>query len=295
MITGQSHVDTFLTKIAPTAQAVGRQWKIPPSVIIAQAALESGWGQAVKGNAYFGVKQGASTAESIAFTTHEVIEGQKVSMVDRFRTYRSMEKATHAYAQFLRDTPRYQQALRDTSDPAKFAEALQHAGYATDPQYAAKLQQIIRRHQLTAYDDGQRATPVPKASEPGVPDVDRRVSRWFGGISMAARYITVPQHQRSVVSENLGAQGIGPQHQTRHAAADHTIAGSPGTVSKQELDMSAQRPQGVLPASELPADFGRALAEFPRLLWEQIREFMWSHVSPRPQLPKPSSDAAYRA
>jgi flagellum-specific peptidoglycan hydrolase FlgJ len=132
MIAGVTHVDAFIAEIAHTAQAIGRKWKIPPSVIIAQAVLETGWGQAVKGNAYFGIKQGASAGGALAFTTHEVIDGQVVTRVDRFRTYRSLQDASNAYGQFLHETPRYKEALK-TSDPAKFTEELQQAGYATDP------------------------------------------------------------------------------------------------------------------------------------------------------------------
>src|SRR6266542_2649435 len=84
-----------------------------------------------KGNAYFGVKQGATSGEAVAFTTSDFIDGQKVTMVDRFRKYKGLNDAAHAYGQLLREAPRYKEAFKYTTNPVKFAEALQHAGYAT--------------------------------------------------------------------------------------------------------------------------------------------------------------------
>jgi flagellum-specific peptidoglycan hydrolase FlgJ len=114
------------------------------------------WGSAVKGNAYFGVKQGASSGEAIAFTTSDFIDGQKVMSVDRFRKYRGLSDAANAYGQFLRGTSRYKEAFKYASDRVKFAEALQHAGYATDPQYAQKLKSILNKYDLTTYDNVQK-------------------------------------------------------------------------------------------------------------------------------------------
>jgi flagellum-specific peptidoglycan hydrolase FlgJ len=152
MIAGLRYVDAFINKIAQTAQSVARKWKVPASVVIAQAALETNWGRALKGNAYFGVKQGATSGDAIAFTTSDFIDGQKVTIVDRFRKYKGLNDAANAYGQLLRAAPRYKEVFKYTTNPVKFAEALQQAGYATDPQYAQKLKSIINKYDLTAYD-----------------------------------------------------------------------------------------------------------------------------------------------
>jgi flagellar protein FlgJ len=295
MITGADHVERFLAKMAPTAQAVGRKWNIPPSVIIAQAALETGWGQAVKGNAYFGIKQGASTGDSVTFTTHEVIEGQRVTQVDRFRAYRSLQEATHAYAEFLHDTPRYQEALQDAGDPAKFAEALQQAGYATDPRYAEKLKQIIQRYQLTAYDHSQPATRPSEASELQPRNQPRSGTGWFGGVSMAAKYLTLSHSRHDLYPQSTRA------HQTR--AGDQALppptytaaTGQSGSAGSQGVDPGQPHVQSNSSVQEAPPRLGLPLAEFPRFLWEQIRQFAWASGWDKPQHARRLPDEPHRA
>jgi hypothetical protein len=292
MITGLNHVETFLAKMAPTAQAIGRKWNIPPSVIIAQAALESGWGQAVKGNAYFGIKQGASDGESLAFTTHEVINGQVVALVDRFRTYRSLQDATKAYAQFLHDTPRYQNALQDTSDPAKFATALQQAGYATDPRYAEKLQQIIQRYELTSYDSVGQTAPLHKAPEQGGRSGLQRGSRWSEGASTAPRYLTIAQSYDILRPLSRKAYQTDTPDQMPPTPPPRAAAeGQPELVGSRALDPGRQPTQVThLENAKLPRR-GPLMAEFPRMLWEQIRQYTWINGWQRRQPSRPTPEA----
>lgn len=284
MITGLDHVESFLAKVAPTAQAVGRKWNIPPSVIIAQAALETAWGQSVKGNAYFGIKQGASAGETIAFTTHEVIEGQRVTQVDRFRAYRSLQEATHAYAEFLHNTPRYQAALGDASDPAKFAEALQQAGYATDPRYAEKLKQIMRRYQLTAYDHSQPTTPPPEAPERQPRSQPRSSNGWFGGVSMMAKYLTLSHGRHDLYLQSTKAHQTGAGDQAFPSPTHTAATGQSGSAGSQGADPGQPPIQSNSSAQEAPPRRGLAFVEFPRFLWEQIRQFAWASGWERPQL-----------
>lgn len=288
MITGLNHVDTFLAKMAPTAEAIGRKWKIPPSVIIAQAALETGWGQEVKGHAYFGIKQGASTGEAISFATHEIIDGQKVPLVDRFRAYRSMQEATHAYAEFLHGTPRYQKALRDTSDSAKFVEALQEAGYASDPRYAEKLKHIMQRYQLTAYDDIQQTTRPPDAPEPAARSGTKSSDAWLGGISALAKYLIVPQSRPEVRQTNAWKP-------TRLEPTPAATEAEPGATGSRNIAPSLQYLQANSAVPEVPSHQGPPQAKFPRLLWEQIRQFAWGAAWSWPPSDKPSDDASDKA
>lgn len=141
----------FIQKIAPVAQQVSRQWHVPASVLIAQAALESGWGQHVKGNAYFGIKGHAPSGATVNFATTEFVKGKKTSTHDNFRAYKDFADAANDYGRFLASNPRYAAAFK-TGDADSFVDVLQKAGYATDPQYAKKLKSIIHHNKLTQYD-----------------------------------------------------------------------------------------------------------------------------------------------
>ena len=148
-----ANVTAFVNKIMADAKKINRKYKIPASILMAQAALESGWGRSVKGNAYFGIKTHDYKGTSTTFTTTEVIKGQKIVQPDSFRAYANFSEAAEDYGKFLTTQPRYKPAFAQSKDPAKFAEALQRATYATDPQYAKKLQSIIKTYHLDEYDE----------------------------------------------------------------------------------------------------------------------------------------------
>lgn len=147
-----ANVALFVNKIANDAKKINLKYKIPASILIAQAALESGWGRSVKNNAYFGIKTHKSTGASTTFTTTEVINGKKITMKDSFRAYANFSEAAEDYGKFLTTQPRYKSAFTHSKEPLKFADSLQQAGYATDPSYAKKLQSIITTYYLTEYD-----------------------------------------------------------------------------------------------------------------------------------------------
>lgn len=128
------------------------KYRVPVSILIAQAALESGWGRHVKGNAYFGIKSHNSKGSTTSFTTTEFINGKKTTLTDSFRAYANFGESAEDYGKFLTTNPRYKPAFAQTKDPLKFADALQSAGYATDPKYALKLRSIITTYYLTDYD-----------------------------------------------------------------------------------------------------------------------------------------------
>lgn len=134
------HVQDFISKTKPLAIKVQVEYGVPYGVCIAQAALETGWGRHVKGNNYFGIK-----GQGQEFATHEFVNGKRVDIVDSFRAYKSMEDSFLDYGLFLRTNQRYSACFLYTNDPERFAKELQNAGYATDPEYAEKLIQIMRR------------------------------------------------------------------------------------------------------------------------------------------------------
>ncbi len=91
----------------------------------------------------FGIKAGASwQGATVDASTTEVIVGKAQARVERFRAYGSYEEAFQDYARVLTETPRYAQVLGN-QEAAGFARGLQAAGYATDPQYATKLERVI--------------------------------------------------------------------------------------------------------------------------------------------------------
>ncbi|MFD0669557.1 flagellar assembly peptidoglycan hydrolase FlgJ [Ramlibacter sp. MAHUQ-53] len=140
----------FLERMLPHAQAAERATGVPASFILGQAALESGWGKGEIRNAdgsgsfnLFGIKATRGWQGEVAtVSTTEYEGGQPVRQSARFRSYGSYAEAFTDYARLLSTSPRYAQAVR--SDSAEgFAGAMQRAGYATDPQYAAKLARTI--------------------------------------------------------------------------------------------------------------------------------------------------------
>jgi flagellum-specific peptidoglycan hydrolase FlgJ len=138
----------FVAQHVADARMVSATSGVPTSVILAQSALESGWGLHVVDNAYFGVKGRAPNGATTTFVTHEVIQGVAHQVTDNFRAYTSYADAAQDYASMLRR--RHPAALAHGNDSLAFVTHLR--GYATDPLYVQKLQAIIRTHQLQHYD-----------------------------------------------------------------------------------------------------------------------------------------------
>ncbi|MDR1424566.1 MAG: flagellar assembly peptidoglycan hydrolase FlgJ [Azoarcus sp.] len=145
------HVREFVNNVWPHAHAASQATGIPAHFMVAQAALETGWGARQPKNAdgtpshnLFNIKGGGRWAG--ATTAHHTVteydgtgwQRQKAT----FRSYASYAEAFADYAHLLKASPRYS-ALLGTSDAASFAQGLQEAGYATDPMYADKLLRII--------------------------------------------------------------------------------------------------------------------------------------------------------
>ncbi|MBA2779515.1 flagellar assembly peptidoglycan hydrolase FlgJ [Billgrantia kenyensis] len=140
------HVQRFMQRLSAPAQAASRQTGVPAELILAQAALETGWGRheiatADGGNSYnlFGIKAGSSwQGRTTDITTHEYINGKRTRVVDTFRVYGSFEEAFTDYARLIGNNPRYA-AVTTAGSAEQAARALQEGGYATDPAYADKL------------------------------------------------------------------------------------------------------------------------------------------------------------
>jgi peptidoglycan hydrolase FlgJ len=145
----------FIQRMLPHAQAASNDSGIPAKFMIGQAALESGWGKheikttdGTSSHNLFGIKADASWKGKVASSvTTEYINGVKETRVEKFRSYDSYSDAFKDYAKLISQNPRYQQAMNNTHDAGAYANALQRAGYATDPQYGKKLTQVIKNLQ----------------------------------------------------------------------------------------------------------------------------------------------------
>ncbi|MGX9783170.1 glycoside hydrolase family 73 protein [Janthinobacterium lividum] len=153
----------FLASIKPWTQETGARLGVAPEIVAAHAALESGWGQrplrqgtGADTNNLFGIKAGGKWQGDVASnvtTEYEAGSGTALKKTERFRSYPDQASAFRDYAQVLLDNPRYRAALNTGADAGAFAQGLARGGYATDPNYAAKLTQLATRLQRTAAAD----------------------------------------------------------------------------------------------------------------------------------------------
>lgn len=148
----QSHVDSFVARLGLPAQAASAASGVPAPLILAQAALESGWGRreirsddGVQSFNLFGIKADRGwRGPVVESATTEYVDGVAQRVRAKFRAYGSYEEAFTDYARFLTRNPRYARVLA-SEDPAQAARGLQRAGYATDPQYGDKLVRIMQQ------------------------------------------------------------------------------------------------------------------------------------------------------
>ena len=136
--------DAFIAAYTPVAKEVAEDLGVSYKIVLAQAALESGWGKSVKGNGLMGVKSHGEEG-GVDVVTHEVVNGKKVKITDSFRQYDSPEDSIRGYGKFLKANSRYRHFLRAgvENEDAQLS-ALQSSGYATDPMYSQKLKNIIQ-------------------------------------------------------------------------------------------------------------------------------------------------------
>ena len=160
-----SSPDKFIESLYPFAEEVEQQTGIDAGVMLAQSALETGWGQHQILNAdgtptfnLFGIKaQSDWQGDSADIVTTEYRQGVAMKERASFRSYDSYGESFQDYAQFLMSQDRYQPALNQLEDPKAFAYALQDSGYATDPQYGSKISRIMDRYLPdTLISDSQR-------------------------------------------------------------------------------------------------------------------------------------------
>ena len=150
--------DEFVATMLPMAEQAAKRIGIDPRYLVAQAALETGWGKSVMRNTdgssshnLFGIKATGNWegGEARAITS-ESRDGQFGKETAAFRSYDSYQDSFHDLVSLLQNNSRYQDAVKAADKPEQFVQELQKAGYATDPNYASKISQIAR--QMKSYE-----------------------------------------------------------------------------------------------------------------------------------------------
>lgn len=152
-VSAQEAPKVFVQQMAPHAEAASRESGVPASFMLGQAALESGWGRreitypdGQTSHNLFGIKAGSGwTGKTVSVTTTEYVGGVATKSVEKFRAYDSYQESFRDYASLISNNPRYQRVLQQGGTVEGFANAMQGAGYATDPRYAEKLTRTIKQ------------------------------------------------------------------------------------------------------------------------------------------------------
>ena len=153
---GNNVQQDFVNRMLPFARQASQDSGVPPQLMLGQAALESGWGKreirmADGSNSYnlFGIKANAGWDGKVAeVMTTEYKNGVAYKQVEKFRAYSSYAEAFQDHANMISKNPRYADVLQQGGDVDGMAQAIQKAGYATDPKYADKLAQIMGQMNL---------------------------------------------------------------------------------------------------------------------------------------------------
>lgn len=143
--------EEFVSTIQPYAEQAAQSLGLDPAVLIAQSALETGWGKSVgklaNGDSsynLFNIKAGKNyTGKQFSRKTVEYSDG--IAKIDKasFRAYNSYQESFDDYVRLIRNSPRYQEALNVSSDSKRYLDGLQKAGYATDPHYSEKINRVL--------------------------------------------------------------------------------------------------------------------------------------------------------
>ncbi len=144
--------ESFVSSMKPYAEKAAKALGIEPSLLLAQAALETGWGQKVVKNAsgssnnLFNIKADRRwQGDKIATQTLEFYDNTPVKETAAFRSYSTYQDSFNDYVRFLNDNPRYVTALQQRVDSESFIRGIHRAGYATDPEYADKVLQVQQK------------------------------------------------------------------------------------------------------------------------------------------------------
>lgn len=181
---GEHTPEGFVASIWQHAQRAAKELGVDARALVAQAALETGWGKRHIKHAdgstshnLFGIKANGWNGQRAVAGTHEYVDGVRRNETASFRAYSSPAESFADYVRLLKTGPRYQQALQAGTDVQGFARGLQRAGYATDPRYAAKIAAIA-------------GGPTIERAVSAVADAGSRLGQTFASTATAALGIT---------------------------------------------------------------------------------------------------------
>lgn len=166
----KAQVNNFISKLSTLAiaEAKKRDKWVLPSVCIAQAALETGWGTSnlmTKANAYFGIKASGWKGKVYNSNTLECYDGRTYKNINAcFRAYDSVEDSVKDYFDLITKSARYSAAVNE-KNAEKAITAIKNGGYATDPTYISKIMNIINSYNLTKYDNFKDVAPVKETAK----------------------------------------------------------------------------------------------------------------------------------
>jgi len=151
-----NNAKAFIRDILPQAESAANILGISPGLLVAQSALETGWGKHVMARPdgssafnLFGIKAGSSwRGDTVSKPTLEFRNGVMQTETARFRAYASASESLKDYVDFIQSNSRYRNALAHGGDDIHYVKSLQKAGYATDPDYADKILSIMQGNQL---------------------------------------------------------------------------------------------------------------------------------------------------
>jgi flagellar protein FlgJ len=152
------HAAQFVSAVLPTIRRVAQGLGVNPLGLLAQAALETGWGRRMAHTAdgapslnLFGIKAGEGWSGSRAVAdTVEFSGGVATQRRTAFRAYGSIEESVSDFANLLSNSPRYRDAVAAGNDAQAYIHGIARSGYASDPEYGNKLNQILNSNTLRA-------------------------------------------------------------------------------------------------------------------------------------------------
>lgn len=148
--------EEFIKKMRPYAEKAAKELGVPASILLAQSALETGWGNKViqhgKGQSshnLFGIKADKRwSGPYVNVSSLEYVNGVAKREFSNFKVYESYQHSFEDYVDFIKGNDRYKTALMNSANGETYIKALQEAGYATDPQYAKKVIDIAQREAI---------------------------------------------------------------------------------------------------------------------------------------------------
>ena len=152
--------EDFVRQLHPYAEQAAKELGVEPKVLLAQAALETGWGRSLIKNSdgsnsfnLFNIKADKSwQGKQAQVSTLEFEQGIAKKVNAGFRSYASFQESFQDYVDFIKNNPRYGDALKQAGNGERYLHELQRAGYATDPNYANKVMSIYHGNTMAEFE-----------------------------------------------------------------------------------------------------------------------------------------------